>query len=160
MTNDNTIAIFIGVISGILTALLSMCFKNTFYKIILPWYLDKTYNGVDVSGNWVGESIISGSSYKVAITLTQRAHTISGIYSASSDDPNSRRHVTQMSCEGELWEGYITIACRSIDKKDLSFGSMLLKVKGKELSGKQIFRDLSSSHNDAFSSNIAFRFEK
>ena len=152
--------ISIGVFTGILTAVFLVWFKNTFYKIIIPWYLDTIYKGSDVSGEWSGKMKISKQEYDVSLSLKQKAHLVKGNFSATSDDPDARRNVTLMTCEGELWEGYLSLTCRSIDKKDLSFGSILLKIKGKELSGKQVFRDLSRSPNDVFSSNISFHLNQ
>jgi hypothetical protein len=138
--------IFLSVFSGIVTAtllyLLSLIIKN----IIIPWYQRIIYKGIDVSGNWKGDYHLSDATcFTSNLTIKQNAHNLSGNYSVTRIVNGNQEKVTNMRISGEVWEGFVSLKCRTISSKNLSFGSMLLKVNDSALNGTYIFRNLAKN---------------
>lgn len=48
------------------------------------------------------------------------------------------------------------INCLSKDPREISFGSMILRIRNKRMTGYQIFKDLSESKYDVFKSKVEF----
>lgn len=59
-----------------------------------------------------------------------------------------------MSVIGEVWEGFVSLQCRTISNKNLSFGSMLCKIIDSSLQGKYVFRNLAGDGSDISNLNI------
>jgi hypothetical protein len=137
--------ILLGVVSGVITSFILYWLAVTFTRIILPWYQRIIYKGIDVSGEWVGKLKAKGNDdvhWDVSLNLKQSAHSITGMYTAVKYVKGCENRVTNMSVSGEVWEGFVSLQCRTISNRNLSFGSMLLKINDSELKGQQIFRNL------------------
>jgi hypothetical protein len=62
--------------------------------------------------------------------------------------------ITNMTVQGEIWEGFLSLKCRTISNKELSFGSALLKVNSSTLDGKYIFRNLVKAGDEIGAFNL------
>lgn len=156
---DIAISIFIGVLTGVLSAIL-IAFSNNIYKsIVLPWFQSKVYQGVLIEGHWKGYMQINSVKWDMSLSIKQKGNRVSGILLAKSTDPNAKKKETDMSFEGNIYDGYLIITCTSTDPHDISFGSMILKIKNNKMTGQQIFRDLSDSKYDVFRSKVEFTNE-
>jgi hypothetical protein len=153
--------ILVGIFYGIITAVCIFIFKQMHIKTIMPWYIRTTYRGIDLSGNWSGMSKVGNplfsKEYRVTMQLVQVASEVSGNYQVFY----AERRVVNMSCVGEVKDDYILLRCASVDPRNLSFGSMLLKIKNcngcAELNGEEIFRNLENKKCDVVNASISFR---
>ncbi|EGR0027841.1 hypothetical protein FT122_23465 [Vibrio alginolyticus] len=76
--------LFWGAVSGVIaTGFLWLC-GIVLYKVLLPWYQEKVYKGVDLAGRWTYETEENGATYTYQIDLEQSAHNISGQVSLPS----------------------------------------------------------------------------
>lgn len=148
--------IAIGVVSGILTSLVIAVVVAFFNRVVIPWYRERIYRGVILDGKWNGSMTISSITYDLQLIINQKGTNIDGAFSARTQDPNAPNKASMMNFRGEIKEGYALLNCYSIDRQDISFGSMMLKIRKERLSGKQIFRDLTESTIDVFSSKVEF----
>jgi hypothetical protein len=147
--------IFLSVFSGVLTAALLYWFTLTFKRIVIPAYQRVAYKGIDVSGEWNGEHKHSESlSFNLSMTLKQNAHEVTGAFNVFKFTDGKQDKITNMTVQGEIWEGFISLKCRTISNRELSFGSALLKVNPTELNGKYIFRNLVKSGDEIGAFNL------
>ena len=93
---DIAISIFIGVLTGVLSAIL-IAFSNNIYKsIILPWFQSKVYQGVLIEGHWKGYMQINSVKWDMSLSIKQKGNRVSGILLAKSTDPNAKKKETDM----------------------------------------------------------------
>lgn len=150
--------IALGVFAGVVTSALLYIFGLIFSRILVPWYQKVIYKGVDVSGEWTGTIDHSQRvHWSVKLDLEQNAHDLKGTYTSVRYVNDEERNLSTMNVTGEVWEGFVALKCRTISNRNLSFGSMLLKVNPNELTGHQIFRNLGRSNNEIFHKELTFQ---
>jgi len=146
-SSTNIVEIFIGVLSGIVTALLIFSASWIFKNGIAPWYQRLIYKGVDISGDWIFIEPISDNSQRTwRMSLNQSAHKVYGDLSIIRKYPDGKELISNLTLRGELWEGFLNAALRSKSRKRLSFAAALLKVTGggETISGQYILRNLQN----------------
>lgn len=154
-------SIFLSVFSGVVTAALLYWFTLTIRKIVIPAYQRLIYKGIDVSGDWTGEWHYSEFIiFNFSLTLKQNAHELTGSLSVLKLKDGKKEKITNMTVQGEIWEGFISLKCRTISNQELSFGSALLKVNPAELNGKYIFRNLVKAGDEIGALNLVFSRKK
>ncbi len=136
--------ILISVFSGVLTALFLYIVSLFIKEVLIPRYQKTIYKGIDVSGDWEGAHDMGNIGFTIKLVLSKNAHDLKGrvTFIKYSQDNNIKK-VTDMLVSGEVWEGFVSLKCRTVSNKNLSFGSMLCKVGDHSLSGKYIFRNLA-----------------
>ncbi|PQJ84548.1 hypothetical protein [Aliivibrio sifiae] len=150
--------VLLSVFSGVLTSVVIYWFSLTMSKIILPWYRNLMYHGVDVSGEWKGRSYLKEDVFfELSLSLEQTANDITGVYTSSKYRNGDLESTSVMKVKGALWEGFLSLNCRTVSNKRLSFGSMLLKVDSDRLRGKQLFRNLNHKGDPIV--NLLIEFE-
>lgn len=146
-------SIVLGVVSGVVTAVLMFLIGALYRTQILPWYKSVTYRGVDISGAWVanadrGESLKA----KFELLLDQKAHQLSGsaviIQGSNLSSPSS---IVNMEVSGSVWEGFVTLNMQSKDRTRLSYSTSLLRVinGGTKLEGSYLFRSIKDDQIQA-----------
>ena len=153
------LSILIGVLTGILSAMVVAVISNIYKYMVLPWFQTKVYQGVSLEGKWNGSMQMGDVKWGMGLVVKQKGSKVSGSLTAKSEDPKAKKKETEMSFEGNIYNGYLIISCIATDPHDISFGAMILKVKNKKMTGRQIFRDLSESKYDVFGSNVEFEYE-
>ena len=139
--------ILIGVFSGVITTIVIYILNVIFKRILLPWYQAISYKGIDVSGSWEGniDSKKDIIYFTGKLTLQQNAHDLIGSYVIVKYENEKVLKITSMKVSGTVWEGFVSLTCRTVSNKNLSFGSMLLKINDEQLNGHQIFRNLAGN---------------
>jgi hypothetical protein len=125
---QNLESIFIGIVAGILTTIFILLVKSFFYRIIIPWYLSITYKGVDLAGKWTAKA----DDHTFTLELKQNAHDMKGVL-VISENREEKIDNSSHYIKGEVWEGYISLHSSTVDKRELSFGNLLLKVESGRL---------------------------
>jgi hypothetical protein len=139
------LSVFAGVITTISLYAASLFLKN----VISPWYQRLIYKGVDVSGQWEGNHDYNEDlSFTATLNLEQNAHDISGTLTIIKLRNGEQERITNMNVSGEVWEGFISLKCRTISRKHLSFGSILCKIIDSTLDGEYIFRNLAGNGSE------------
>ncbi len=140
------VAILISVFAGILTYLIITILKQTFNKIILPWYQANTYKGLDISGVWSEthnyEGIITQDS---EIIVNQNAHSIKGtITLAKKNDHNEVIEVKTFNFEGEYYNNFLNITCWNQNKRQIGTHNYLMRIErdGAEMDGYKTYYDI------------------
>lgn len=142
-----------GVVSGIITAILIFLSTAIFNKIVLPWYRDVVYKGVNLSGEW---SESDDTSSKLSVHLKQVGHQLNGIAAITIEpvenaienavDGTSAKRVSNLRFEGSTHDGYLVGHFKSTDRREVVFANVLLKVThaGRRLRGVMTFREAST----------------
>jgi hypothetical protein len=140
-------AVFWGVLAGVITSTVLFVLSQLFFKVLIPWYETIVYKGVDLRGEWIAQNILSnGIQYNYRLVLEQKAHKLTGTMSITkSISPDN--YVQGFKVSGSTWEGFVTLAMESDNRKSLSFATSLLQItdRGDSLVGHIIYR---SSQND------------
>lgn len=153
--------IILGVASGVITSLFLYLLSIIFTRIILPWYQRLTYGGIDVSGEWIGKLKGNKAVYwKATLNLKQSAHSLSGIYSIVKISQGNAGKTTHMKVSGEVWEGFVSLKYRTVSNRNLSFGSILLKINDSELKGVQASRNLAQTGSEIANLSLLLEREK
>lgn len=140
-----TTIIVLGVVSGTLTTAFLYVLSRFFTEVLLPWYQRVKYQGVDLHGTWTGKVIDSDEIvFPFRLILDQNAHQLTGTATLDKSTAMDGDSSTTYSLSGNVWEGYITLNYKSLDRTRLSFATSLLRVVrgGRKLEGYFVFRDM------------------
>jgi hypothetical protein len=145
MTNIEPI--IVGVFAGVLSSALIFILSKIWLRILLPWYQKIIYKGIDIETTWVAD-FGEGAKSNFELTLKQNAHDLTGHALVIKESGEK----LLFKAKGSVWEGYISLSMKTVDRKRLSFANILLKVcnGGSKLEGKLTFRNMS---DDAVSSS-------
>lgn len=143
-------AIIWGVIAGIITSAALFMLTQLFHKVVIPWYQELVFKGIDLRGKWVAQKQYpNGILYHYTLVLKQKAHNIRGsmtISKMNSQPGPSGGHlgdyVQGFEVNGTTWEGFLTLNMASDDRRSLSFATSLLQVRnrGQTLVGHMAYR--------------------
>ncbi|OQY72396.1 MAG: hypothetical protein B6D44_10240 [Ignavibacteriales bacterium UTCHB2] len=139
-----TTSIFIGVFSGIITAIIIWLFVQLFNKLLIPWYQQYIYRGINLTGHWERNIEYTGQIIlKQSIALQQKGHNLIGSLISSTKFPNNIEETASYLLSGEVFDNYVDIEYQITDKSKIGRGSILLKVKigGDVLEGCQVSID-------------------
>ena len=135
-------AIVLGIVAGLLTSALLYVLSLVLQKIVLPWYADFVYDGVDLRGIWIREFDEHSAHYSVELSLDQSAHRITGTATFKKSGTGAADYVQFFTVSGSTWEGFLVLTMKSTNRKSLSFVTGLFKVKdrGNALVGHWVYR--------------------
>lgn len=121
-------SIFIGVLSGLLTAILIFALSKFIKKVLIPWYQNVVFRGLDVSGNWISEFSFNNQVIsEQVLELEQKGHWLNGQMSSTYKLRNPNITVS-FSIEGEIFDNYVFLRYKPTNKKHLGGGSVMLKI--------------------------------
>lgn len=120
-------SIIVGVVSGILTSLVIWITLQLFKKVVLPWYQELTYQGLNISGGWIGiyshtenPSTIDDPDYMVDIT--QQGHIVNGTIILRKQ-PTGDRSSKEFLFNGTFRDGNLVFTYKPKDNTRLGLGS-------------------------------------
>ncbi len=114
----------IGIIAGLITTLFIVIFKSILDKTLIPWYEQRIYKDIEISGKW--DAKYEDNDYgKELITINQTAHHISGtIITTTGEDKGNIYHF-----EGIFKNLILTASYSSINKSSIDRGTITLKIE-------------------------------
>jgi hypothetical protein len=126
---ETVLSIFIGVISGIITSLLLFILAQIVRKILVPWYSEFVYKGIDVSGTWRG--VIENEKFKIllVVNLEQSSFDVVGALFAETlykDNPE-KNYSNQYSLKGFIKNHITTLNYEAMAKNRTGVGTMMFK---------------------------------
>ena len=153
-----SINIILGIATGIITAALIYVANQIFLKLVMPWYQNIKYKGVDLGGNWTGEMVDTTEiSMPFTLNIKQKANKLKGFANLDKSKANDTYNITTYNIKGSVWEGYVTINYQSTDRTRLSFATSLLQVRmgGRKMEGIFVFRDVR--HDEIRERRVIFK---
>jgi hypothetical protein len=140
--SSDLVAIFFGVVSGLVTAVLLWFFGLLVKKLILPWFQQMVYQGVDIGGDWIHKDMREGRThdFEVALNVRQSAHRISGTFRATTKREGTE-YTNYYSIKGTVKDNYVLFDYFAQRKDRTGIGSFLLRVSkgGTHLIGDALF---------------------
>ena len=147
---NTIIAIFIGVISALLTNALIKFFNDT----IQPWYQGVVYRGIDINGFWEGyytdpeiQNVVGGKICE-EIFIEQKGHKVNGRMTIKLH-PNGTKDNKELLFKGVFKDNILNFSYESANKTRFGSGSSVLKLidDGRTFDGKAV---VVSSLNGSF----------
>lgn len=127
-----TESIVIGVISGVLASTVVFLLALLFNRVIVPWYQNIIYSGINVSGTWNSESKLPDSKKLLtSLELKQSANNILG--SATASIKHSEEQIDPvriLSVTGKINDRFVQLTITPVDAKRLGAVSVLSEVVG------------------------------
>lgn len=158
-------AVIWGVVAGVLTSAFLFLAGALARKVVIPWYLNLVYRGVDLQGKWIASKTYGPTqkydqtlNYAYTLELRQNANELRGTMIISRRVTPSGGQSTQVDdytqgfqVNGSTWEGYVTLNMISDDRRSLSFVTSLLKVEGRgeSLVGHMAYRSAQNDQVDS-----------
>jgi len=130
--NDVASQILIGVFSGIATGIVILMFTQVWQKVVLPWYEERVYKGVRISGTWQlidEEPDDSQWTQRELLIIKQTAYRLSG-HQILYTKEGGTEGIKTLDISGEIRDGYVVLAANSKDPSALSRGAFLGRVGG------------------------------
>jgi hypothetical protein len=124
--NDISLNIVLGIFSGILTSALLFALNRLFLEVVVPWYQQLIYEGVDLRDLWVYDHSKSDGVGKFRLKLEQKAHNLSGQLTYTSVEKDTESVISYL-VSGTVWEGYVTLNLKSSDRRRIAFATTLLR---------------------------------
>ena len=155
--SGDALNIFLGVVSGVVTAMLLYLGARFVESTITPWMKQIRYDGVDIEGEWAERASDLGASFssETTLALRQSARDVQGNYSCRVRSPSNSFDL-HMTATGQLWEGYLSLTLRPVDRSVTSVSTVLLKVDGGGVSlrGVKAFRNVNSDKVETMQVNL------
>ncbi len=132
--------IILGVVSGVITSAILWCIVIFFKKVITPWYEQRIYKGVNISGAW--SSVKQNDHWKLEIflNLKQKAYLVTGSLQAKTTFPGIE-YTNYYKVSGKIFDNHLLITYSAQPVNRTGVGSFLLRVAhgGTELRGSAAY---------------------
>ena len=130
---ENSESIILGVASGVLASLLLLLASAFVKGVVIPWYRQLLYKGIDISGEWVRKTEYqTGAVEDCLMTINQKADKLQGIMNivirrTGVDTPEMATY----KFSGKVRDRFVQINGRSANKNELGIFSELLVIMGR-----------------------------
>lgn len=122
--------LWMGVISGVVTAALLGLLAQFVRRIGIPWYHEMTYQGVEIDGDWQAEGLSFGFTQGVELSLNQRAYSIEGTCSFHQEEHGSSEYepVRVFKVSGTIRDRFVQLTTRHERRSRIGAGAFVLEV--------------------------------
>ncbi|MCX8130902.1 MAG: hypothetical protein N3I35_12485 [Clostridia bacterium] len=161
---DTQSSIIIGVISGIITAVILYLITSLFKNVFIPWIQSIIYTGIDINDEWISkEHCDLNNSFRfcqdIKLELQQKANRVVGVATLILKDRDKDLFVEKLktfSVTGIIQDRFVLLTLKHNNTKRIGFQSMLLEVigEGKTMKGCLVF--YSTNMYDISSCDIEF----
>ena len=121
--------VIVGVVTGILTTGLLSLIGAIFSEIILPWYHENAYKGLDLSGKWhiqLGDSGVNSNHLEMTADLRQITDRVSGSLVVVAK--NSSQRPLTYTLSGSRREQFLAVTIEKVGRKQYGIGTSLVQV--------------------------------
>jgi hypothetical protein len=154
----NIESLVVGIVSGILTSALIYLFVLIFTRIVLPWYRQLLYRGIEIQGEWTSSTDLgSGLIEEGSIELRQKADSVSGDLSLTKCQDGKIIKTETMRLTGRLKDRFLFASISPVKKSRLGIGTTLLEIvgDGSEMRGCESWYDIGTK--SIMSGNIEWK---
>jgi hypothetical protein len=128
---NNIESLVVGVVSGIVTAVILYLLLILFNRIVLPWYRQLVYQGVDIAGKWEEHlDFGNGKTQVITAELTQKANSITGNVTIVKAANGQITRTEIMFIKGTIKDRLFSATLIPVDKKRVGMITTLLEVVG------------------------------
>ena len=127
----NMESLVIGVVSGILTSALIYLLILIFTRIVLPWYRQLMYRGIEVQGEWTSSMHLRPELIQEwSMELKQKADSVSGDLSQSKCQDGQIIKTETLRLTGSLKDRFLSGSIHPVEKSRLGICMILLEIVG------------------------------
>ena len=146
MVSNIYFSLVIGVVSGIITTVLIFIGMKYWNSVIVPWYEDRVYKDIKISGEWKTTGEEHGEVFQEVAKVKQNAHRVWGniIYKTESE-------FTEYEFEGEFRNLILTARYWVKSENDLDRGTFTLMLKNNGYTLKGFYSWYLAEDNDVIS---------
>src|SRR6185503_1394321 len=132
----------IGIVSGAVTGILIYAFSMVWRRVLVPWYEERLYRGIDVSGQWLishpGTEGQAEWSHRGTLSLKQSAHRLTGSLSLVAREGTTAEGRT-LSFVGEVSDRFVWGRLRHTSRARIGQVVMLAQITGdgRKILGRQ-----------------------
>lgn len=146
--------IFIGVLSGVIASVLFFALGRIYQKILVPWFEERIYKGINVEGVWQLEHIDYTHHRRITLELTQHAQKLSGtsIHIATSETATGDR-LRRYRINGRIQDRFLLLSGEPSDSSRIGAVTFLLEVVG----DGQVMEGFSTAYSTVTSQVIGAR---
>lgn len=128
---NNIDSLVVGVVSGIITAAVIHLMLLFFNRVVLPWYRQLVYRGVDIQGRWEEQlDFKNGNTQVLTAELSQKAHAITGTVTVVKSTEGKIVRTEIMSLKGAVKDRLFNGTLVPVDRKRVGVSTQLLEVIG------------------------------
>lgn len=153
---DITSTIFLGIVGGVLTSAILFVCVRVFNNVVVPWYQDLVYRGIDLSGRWY--CCDAKLWQEITFDLTQKASSIYG--SATFVNKGKTDHqfedVRGFNVTGFSQDRFVHLVLKHKDKTRLGIITYLLESigDGRRMKGVMSFYGVKGCRIDSSDQTI------
>jgi len=124
-------SIILGVVSGLITGLIAFAVSTAIRRVVVPWYRQVTYNGVQISGTWQLEVSEPAHGREVTLEISQRGDIVDGVSTHMLKEQfNNVDRVRTYKVSGTISDRFLVLNGRSTDARRLGAMTVLLEIVG------------------------------
>ncbi len=128
-------SIVLGVVSGVTTSAIIYGCITAFNHLIVPWYQQMIYRGVDISGAWKNELTIGEKTHSLnqisTYHFSQKAHNVTANISIVKVLPSGKVVPTEtLKLKGEVRDRILYAMIHSKDDFRIAAAALLLEIYG------------------------------
>jgi hypothetical protein len=122
----------LGVVGGAVAGFVVLFMIRVFDVVLLPWYRQLLYHGIDLSGTWENRvKLPAGLTQTLNATLGQKADQVVGTVTVAKSKPSGEMESLEgFAMEGRLFDRLFVGTMRPTDRRRLGVATMLLEVVG------------------------------
>lgn len=138
-------AVFLSIVTGIASGLLTILLGSVFKGWVLPQYRALIYDNVEISGQWLMSSPMM--SQTGMLQLDQRASKLSGVLTLIAEADAAYDQTRNFNVTGEITNSFVMLSVKHSDRTRLGLGSILLQLQGdgRHMSGFYLFYAITLS---------------
>lgn len=146
-------SIILGVVSGILTSVVLELLTGFVRKVLIPWYRQLIYKGIDISGDWYSSKTNpSGNVQETVMSIKQRADKVTcSMTIAKKNQKTNQTEIKTFDFLGGIQDRFVSISGKNVDKQALGIHSELLEIvgDGKIMQGQSIWYSVTNKEIQA-----------
>lgn len=118
----------VGVISGLITSIITWLYLIIYQKQMRPWFHELVYQGTIVKGNWVCTIEDGGVKANYLLNLaSQQGHKLNGKFSQHYEENGEIRQGTYI-VEGDIKDGIILLSLSPENRDKMTYATLLLML--------------------------------
>jgi hypothetical protein len=145
---NNVESLVVGVISGIITATIIQMLIILTNQVLLPWYRQLVYRGVNIQGKWeYNLDFNNGNTQLLTLELSQKAHAITGSVTMVKSKNGEIVRTEIMKLTGSVKDRLFNGTIVPTDTKRIGISTILLEIvgDGSKMSGCTMWYDSTAA---------------
>jgi hypothetical protein len=124
--NEFQIGVLAGLVSGLLTSVITLVLGTYWTGSLRPWIEDLVYRGARIEGTWKCEVVVRGEKRHQLVLIRQRAHRIQGTITYAEDTLGCSH---TYAVHGHFFNNVLTALAEEMGKARVDRGALMLVLQ-------------------------------